>query len=182
MRIYTTTGDDGTTGLLHGGRTSKGDLLAEAVGTLDEVVADLGACRALMEPGEARDLVLRLQRELFVAGADLATNPDQRRKLTPEVSLVTAQMVTSLEGLIDSLVDRSPLPQEFLVPGATAQSASLDVARTTVRRAERRAVQLRDHGASVNPEVLRYLNRLSDLLFVLARHVAGGSEEPSRAP
>jgi cob(I)alamin adenosyltransferase len=180
VRIYTKTGDDGTTGLLYGGRISKADLAAEAYGAVDEAVADLGVARAAAEDPDARRILLRTQRELFVVGADLATNPDERSKLAPEVSLVTEAMVEALEPLIDRLVETHPLPQEFIVPGANPVSAALDVARATVRRAERRAVALREAGREVNPEAIRYLNRLSDLLFVMARWQAGGPEEPSR--
>ncbi len=179
-RIYTRTGDDGTTGLLYGGRVSKGDLLTEAYGTTDEAVAALGLARALCDDDTLADEVLRIQRELFVAGADLATNPEERGKLTPGVSLVTAEMVERLEAVIDATVAEHPLPQGFVVPGAEPVSAALDVARVIVRRAERRTVELRDAGRAVNPELLRYLNRLSDLLFVLARSRTGGADPPSR--
>jgi len=180
VRIYTKTGDDGTTGLLYGGRISKADAAAEAYGSIDEAVAALGLARAFAGPGELHDVILRLQRDLFVVAADLATNPDQREKLTPGVSLATPEMVASLESLIDALVEASPLPGEFIVPGANPASASLDLARTLVRRAERRAVQLREGGGRVNPDALHYLNRLSDTLFVLARGAAVGDEAPSR--
>ena len=176
-RIYTKRGDDGTTGLLYGGRVSKSDAATEAYGTVDEAVAELGVARA-QASGELAEELLRIQRELFVVGADLATNPDDRDKLQPEVSLVTPAMVERLEGWIDEEVERRPLPQEFIVPGANPLSAAIDVARSTVRRAERRTVALREAGAEVNPEALRYLNRLSDLLFVLARAAAGETIEP----
>jgi cob(I)alamin adenosyltransferase len=180
MRIYTKTGDDGTTGLLYGGRISKSDLAAEAYGTVDEAVAALGVARAAAVDPEVRRIILGVQRDLFVVGADLATNPSERGKLKPEISLVTEGMVESLEPLIDRLVEAHPLPNEFVVPGANPVSAALDVARATVRRAERRAVALRESGTEVNPEAIRYLNRLSDLLFVVARWQAEGPEEPSR--
>jgi cob(I)alamin adenosyltransferase len=180
VRIYTGTGDDGSTGLLYGGRISKADAAAEAYGSVDETVAAMGLARALAEEEAVRSSILRLQRELFVVGADLATNPRERSKLKPEVSLVTPGMVERLERLIDEEVERNPLPQEFIVPGANPTSAALDVARTLARRAERRAVELREAGREVNPDALRYLNRLSDLLFVVGRSQAGGSEEPSR--
>jgi cob(I)alamin adenosyltransferase len=121
-----------------------------------------------------------LQRELFVVGADLATNPDERDRLEPEVSLVTERMVARLEQRIDRLVAERPLPDAFVVPGANPASATLDVARSVVRRAERHVVGLESTGRVVNPEVRRYLNRLSDLLFVLARWQAGESEPASR--
>jgi cob(I)alamin adenosyltransferase len=179
-RIYTRTGDDGTTGLLFGGRVSKADLATEAYGTTDEAVAALGLARALAADAETRAELLDLQRELFVVGADLAANPKQRARLEPGTSLVTAEMVARLEERIDELVAGHPLPETFVVPGASPVSAALDLARSVVRRAERRVVALRQSGAQLNPEALRYLNRLSDLLFVLARARSGGPEPASR--
>lgn len=179
-RIYTKTGDDGTTGRLYGSRISKSDLATEAYGTTDEAVAALGLARALANDQAAREGLLEIQRHLFVVGADLATNPQERTKLQPEVSLVTRRMVEHLETWIDELVLAHPLPNEFIVPGANPVSAALDVARSVVRRAERATVRLRDSGAEVNGEVLLYMNRLSDLLFVIARVEAGESEPGSR--
>jgi cob(I)alamin adenosyltransferase len=179
-RIYTKTGDDGSTGRLYGGRIPKSHPAAEAYGAVDETVADLGLARAQAENPRLIGLLLEVQRELFVVGADLAANPEERGKLQPEVSLVTSAMVERLEKVIDETVAEHPLPQEFVVPGASIVGAALDVARATCRRAERRAVALRESGAEVNAEATRYLNRLSDLLFVLARWQAGGHEEPSR--
>jgi cob(I)alamin adenosyltransferase len=177
-KIYTKKGDDGTTGLLYGGRVSKADPATEAYGTTDEAVAVLGLARALSDDAALKREVLGLQRELFVVGADLAANPKERAKLEPEVSLVTAEMVERLEARIDELVAEHPLPSEFIVPGANPVSASFDMARSVIRRAERHVVELRDSGAEVNEALLRYLNRLSDLLFVLAR-MAGGESEPT---
>ncbi|MGZ8578328.1 MAG: cob(I)yrinic acid a,c-diamide adenosyltransferase [Actinomycetota bacterium] len=179
-RIYTKTGDDGTTGLLYGGRIPKSDLATEAYGTTDEAVAVLGLARALSEDDTMRADLLTLQRELFVVGADLATNPRERAKLEPEVSLVTERMVQGLERRIDDLVTARPLPEVFVVPGANPASASIDIARSVVRRAERAVVAMEHARREVNPEVRRYLNRLSDLLFVLARWQAGEAEPPSR--
>ena len=178
--IYTKTGDDGTTGLLFGGRVLKDDLATEAYGTTDEAVAVLGLARSLCEDETTRGDILTLQRELFVVGADLATNPPKRSKLKPEVSLVTEKMVARLEQRIDDLVARRPLPEAFIVPGANPGSAALDVARSVVRRAERQVVTMDRAKREVNPNVRRYLNRLSDLLFVLARWQAGESEPASR--
>jgi len=179
-RIYTKRGDDGTTGLLFGGRVSKADAVPEACGTVDETVASLGLARALAGDAPVAGRLLRLQRELFVVGADLATNPAERSKLRPGISLVTEEMVEGLERAIDEVVASNPLPEAFVVPGTNTLSAGLDVARAVARRAERRVVELRDHGADVNEAVLRYLNRLSDLLFVLARAEAGGTEPATR--
>jgi cob(I)alamin adenosyltransferase len=178
-RIYTKTGDDGTTGLLHGGRVSKGDELVDAYGDIDEAVAALGAARAAgLEPRLA-GIVLRLQREMFAAAADLAASPRQRRRLAPGISLVTAEMTAGVEQIIDYLVAERPLRPVFVVPGATQAGAMLDLARAVVRRAERHAVRARSCGHLVADEVLAYLNRLSDLLFVLARHAAGDAAEPA---
>jgi cob(I)alamin adenosyltransferase len=179
-KIYTKKGDDGTTGLLYGGRVSKADLATQAYGTTDEAVAVLGLARALSDDTALKEEILALQRELFVVGADLATNPKERAKLEPGVSLVTAEMVERLEVRIDELVAVHPLPNAFIVPGANAVSAAIDLGRSVVRRAERRVIDLRDSGAEVNDNVLRYLNRLSDLLFVVARTAAGESEPKSR--
>ena len=179
-RIYTKTGDDGTTGLLFGGRIPKDDLAAEAYGTTDEAVSALGLARAQCQDTSLCREILQLQRELFVVGADLATNPQERRKLTPGVSLVTPEMVERLEAWIDQMVAERPLPQTFIVPGANPCSAALDLARSVVRRAERHVVALERAERTVNHDVRLYLNRLSDLLFVLARWDAGESEPASR--
>ncbi|HEX5950170.1 MAG TPA: cob(I)yrinic acid a,c-diamide adenosyltransferase [Actinomycetota bacterium] len=180
-RIYTKSGDDGTTGRLYGGRMSKAGPGAEALGSVDETVAALGLARALSGEDSVREGLLGLQRELFVVGADLAANPTERSRLEPEVSLVTEAMVARLETWIDELVLAHPLPNAFVVPGANPVSACLDAARSVTRRAERRAVELRETGDVVNEVVLRYLNRLSDLLFVLARVEAGETEPGTRA-
>src|SRR5438128_11237665 len=179
-RIYTKTGDDGTTGLLYGGRVPKSDLVTEAYGTTDEAVAMLGLARSLCEDEALAGDLLALQRELFVVGADLACNPKERKKLEPDVSLVSSMMVARLERRIDDLVTERPLPEAFIVPGANPTSATMDDARAVVRRAERHVVGLESAQRTVNPEVRRYLNRLSDLLFVLARWQAGESEPMSR--
>lgn len=180
-RIYTKLGDDGSTGLLFGGRTSKADPLIETIGTLDEAVAALGLARAsATDPGLAA-VVLRVQRDLFVVAADLAANPRARDQLVPGLSSATAAMTADLERLIDRSMAARPLRPVFVVPGANPVSAALDLARTIVRRAERRlvahATEVAD-GPAVNPHTLTYLNRVSDLLYVLARQAAGDDEEP----
>jgi cob(I)alamin adenosyltransferase len=180
VRIYTKTGDDGTTGLFYGGRVSKASVAPEAYGAVDEAVAALGLVRAFARKDELREFILSVQRDLFVVGADLATNPDKRDRLKPGESLTTSDMTERLESEIDQIVAAHPLHEYFVVPGANQGSAALDLARTVVRRAERRCVEMREGGHEVNPNTLHYLNRLSDLLFVMARAEAGGSEEPSR--
>lgn len=204
-RIYTKLGDDGSTGLLFGGRVSKASDLMEAVGCIDETVAALGVARAALAAGSASaggdpaggaaggdppsgggsDLIadiLAVQRDLFVAGADLAASPRARYQLVPGISLMTPDMVTRLEGRIDQLMAAKPLRPVFVLPGANPASAALDVARTLVRRAERRLIAYRGGcgpEAALNEQVGIYLNRVSDLLYVLARHAAGDEEEPA---
>ena len=173
-RIYTKTGDDGTTGMLYGGRVAKNDPRVEAYGASDEAVAALGLARADVGDATLADLLLRLQRELFVVGAELATGPDAWPKLAPGSTLVTSEMVIALEELIDSYVERTAMPQEFVVPGETRASAAIDLARAIVRRCERAVSGLAQAGALPDGEVLRYLNRLAVLLFVLARFEESG--------
>ncbi len=181
-RIYTKLGDDGSTGLLFGGRTSKADPLIDAVGSIDETVAALGLARATSTDTDLSAMILDVQRELFVAGADLVANPHAREQLVAGISLMTPEMVSRIEGTIDRLVKERPLRPVFVVPGANLVSAALDLARTVVRRAERALVGYRVGKApdvALNPHVGTYLNRVSDLLFVLARHAAGDDEPPS---
>ncbi len=170
MKIYTKKGDDGTTGLLYGGRVGKDDLRTAVYGTLDETVSALGLARAggLSPRGEA--IVVRVQREMFLVGAQLATASGNQHKLTEGVSKVSPGMARQAEEDIDALVAERPLPQEFILPGALMGSAGLDLARSTIRRAEREAVAMDRAGLVPDPEILRYLNRVSDLLFALARY------------
>lgn len=178
-KIYTTTGDDGTTGLFHGGRVSKAAAIVDAYGAVDELTAALGVARAGCDDADLARTILDLQRELFVVGADLATHPERRDALQDGTSRVTAAMVVALEQAIDAELEVRPLRPVFLVPGSTPMEAALDVARTVARRAERLAVAAADGGAFVSDDARRYLNRLSDLLFVLARRAAGDAEEPA---
>lgn len=178
-RVYTRLGDDGTTGLLFGGRVSKADGLIATLGAVDEAVATLGVARAAGPPGELGDLILDLQRELFVVAADLACNPRQRRRLRDRLTRVSPEMVSGLEARIDGLVARQPLRPVFVVSGANLESALLDLARVAVRRAEHDAAGLAAAGRKVSPQVSAYLNRLSDLLYVMARTAAGEEAEPA---
>lgn len=171
MKIYTKTGDDGTTGLFFGGRVRKDDPRPEAYGTLDEAQAALGLVRALAAVPELEELLVALEGGLYVAMAELATLPENRGKLKPAVSRVTAEMVSGLERKIDDYSGRFEMPKEFVVPGETPAAALLDMARAVVRRAERAALVV----LAEDSEVGRYLNRLSDLLWVLARWNEGTS-------
>jgi len=179
--VATKKGDDGTTGLLFGGdRIPKDDLRTEAYGTLDETVAALGLARAELDVkrrldalppalAEIEPLVLRIQRELFVAGAELAANPAAWERLQDGTTRVSAAMVAGIETLLADYEERIAFPKEFVVAGETRTSAALELARTIVRRAERRAVTLDRAGLVPGPHLLAYLNRLADLLWVLAR-------------
>jgi cob(I)alamin adenosyltransferase len=170
VRIYTRKGDDGTTGLWYGGRVPKFSGRPEAYGSVDEAASALGLARAAAEPGtELYADILRLQNELFVAGAELATAAEAAGRLEPGVSRVTPEMVERLESDIDRYMARVDLPPKFVIPGGTELSARLDVARAAVRRAERRVSELHDEGDLADDTVLIYLNRLSDALFAMAR-------------
>ena len=183
MKIYTKKGDDGTTGLLYGGRVSKDDQRTEVYGTLDEAVSALGVARAGGLVTKVEEIVVRIQREMFVVGAQLATTDENQPKLQEGVSKISPSMTPRLEEEIDALLAEHPLPQEFILPGETMGSAGLDLARSTIRRAERQAVAMDRAGLVPDPEIIRYLNRVSDLLFVLARYneaEQGVRAKPSR--
>jgi cob(I)alamin adenosyltransferase len=170
VKIYTRKGDDGTTGLWYGGRVGKASPRPAAYGSVDEAASALGLCRAAAERGsEIYEDILRLQSELFVAGAELATSPEASERLEEGVSRVTPDMVEALEELIDRYMDRVDLPPKFVIPGGTELSARLDVARTAVRRAERRVSELKESGELGGATVLTYLNRASDAVYAMAR-------------
>lgn len=174
-KVYTRTGDDGTTALLYGGRVGKDGPGPGAYGTADEAVSALGLARAEVERGGELDtLLVRLQRELFVVGAELATEPANRHRLDDGVTRVTAAMVTALEPVIDDVTRRYDPPREFVLPGETRVAAALDLARTVVRRAEREAVAATRAGwLEPQSQVVPYLNRLADLVYTLARWQEG---------
>jgi cob(I)alamin adenosyltransferase len=184
-KVYTRTGDDGTTGLFYGGRVHKDDPGPAAYGAVDEAVSALGLARAEVERGSELDaMLIRLERELFVVGAELATDPSKRSKLEPGVSLVTGAMVDALEPIIDDVTSRFEPPTEFVLPGETPVAAALDLARAIVRRAEREAVQAARAGWLDDSQVVPYLNRLADLVYTLARWQEGHArpvrvEQPS---
>ena len=178
MRIYTKKGDDGTTGLLYGGRVRKDAPSIELNGAVDEAQAALGVARAESGPGSELDrLLIGLERDLYVLMAEVATAPGNRAKLVAGTTLVSGEMVTSLEACIDDLSARFVVPAEFVVPGQNRVAAALDVARTVVRRAERLAVAEAVEGSWVGP----YLNRLSDLVWTMARWMEGDEHVSARS-
>jgi cob(I)alamin adenosyltransferase len=174
--IYTRTGDKGDTGLFGGRRVRKDDLRVEAYGTVDELNAALGVAHAQSPDTEIASLLLRLQNDLFLLGADLATPDDKdTRKGRTVITRMDPERVAHLESWIDRYESELPPLTQFILPGGHPLAAQLHLCRVVCRRAERRTVALArsetDSAGSTlfNPEILRYLNRLSDLLFVLAR-------------
>jgi cob(I)alamin adenosyltransferase len=170
MKIYTRKGDDGGTTLWYGGRVPKYSSRPEAYGSVDEAASALGLARAACErDSELYPDILRIQNELFVAGAELATAPEAAGRLEPGVSKVTPEMVERLESDIDRYMERVDLPPKFVIPGGSELSARLDVARAAIRRAERRVSALKDDGDLADDTVLVYLNRASDAAYAMAR-------------
>jgi len=169
MKTFNKKGDNGETSLLFGVRTSKSDLRCEAYGTIDEAVSMLGLAKNFCRP-EVKDIISGIQRDLFIVGAELASPEEHYSELVAKGKVVEPVMVQKLEDLIDDLEAKVEMPHEFIIPGASVGSAALDVARTVVRRAERRVVALKEAGRSVNEEVPKYLNRSADLIFTLARY------------
>ncbi|MEN0654343.1 MULTISPECIES: cob(I)yrinic acid a,c-diamide adenosyltransferase [Hyphobacterium] len=168
-KIYTRTGDGGKTRLGDMTETSKTDARVEAYGTVDEANSAIGLARAALPVGSTIDAVLmRVQNDLFDVGADLCV-PDRGEKLEWEPLRATADQVSALEADIDRFNAKLDPLDSFILPGGSEAAARLHVARTVMRRAERRTVALAESGETVNPEAIRYLNRASDLLFVLAR-------------
>jgi cob(I)alamin adenosyltransferase len=176
--IVTKGGDRGETGLLYGGRVRKTDPRTEAYGAVDEAISALGLARALVRDPGRHAMILRIQSELFTVGAELATEVTEYAKLEKHFAVVSPDYTARLEDEISQLEAKVPLPDAFVIPGGNHPSAALDVARAAIRRAERRIVGLQDHGQLHNPEVLRYVNRLSDMVFMLARAEEGPATKP----
>lgn len=169
-RIYTGKGDDGTTGLLFGGRVLKDSERPRAYGAVDEAQAVMGVARSLADDGGVVDAALtQACRDLWVLMAELATLPEHQGRLVDDQTRVSAAMLAGLERMIDDVAALFEPPTQFAVPGQTPLAAQLDLARTVVRRAEREAVAVAAEGSHVVP----YLNRLSSLLWAQARYVEG---------
>ncbi len=163
MRFYTTTGDDGTTGLLGEGRVTKYHARIEAVGTLDESTAALGLARAQCLDPRSSPIILETQRDLYKLMAEVAATPENAEKFRS----IDAARVTWLEEQTDAISEIVEMPKEFILPGDSLAGAALSLARAVIRRAERRVVELHDEQEVSNPDLQRYLNRLSSLCFVL---------------
>jgi cob(I)alamin adenosyltransferase len=176
VKIYTGKGDDGTTGLLFGGRVPKDSALPAAYGAVDEAQAFIGLARASVDDPEVDAALVAVERDLWVMMSELAAGPDNRDRLVPGQTLVTDEMVAGLERWIDTLAESFTMPTEFVVPGQNRTGALYDVARTVVRRAERDTLSATVPGSLVGV----YLNRLSDLLWMLARATEGEAVLPTR--
>ena len=170
MKIYTKKGDKGNTKLLYGDTVSKDNLAPEAYGSVDELVASLGIIRASKDlPEETKKVILQVQRELFIVGAELATDKDKRNKLEDAKTKVTESMIKTLEKDIDFLTEKNGIPTYFVVPGENVISAKFDWARVVSRRAERKCVTWYKTLQIEDTKVVTYLNRLSDFLWMMAR-------------
>ena len=173
------TGDDGKTGLLGGGRANKDNPRIEAFGTVDEASSALGLAKSLTPHARVRTMCEELQRGLYAVGAELGTNPEAEKSFVK----TGASEVQRLEELITALEAEVVMPEGFILPGATPASGALDLARAITRRAERRCLALERQAGVENPQIRRWLNRLSLLLFVLARfeeNLAGSQAPPAK--
>ena len=169
-RVYTKFGDAGETSLLYGGRVSKNSPNTEAYGITDEAVSAMGMARAFTSDQRVNDLLRELQRELFTIAAELATDPDKYELFQQHFQPVTVEMVDHLEEAIDTLEQDFTMPTVFILPGGSPASAAIDLARCIIRTAERRVVAMAEQELLTNGLIMSYLNRLGDLLFVLARY------------
>jgi cob(I)alamin adenosyltransferase len=179
-KVTTGTGDTGYTRLLGDERVPKYHPLPEAFGAVDEATSALGMARASSSDATVRDAILQMQQDLYVLMAELATPPQHKAAVGMRV---TPEQVAWLNGLEERLKQEVAIPNKFIIPGDTVVGAALDLARTIIRRAERQVARLTHEGVVENPDVLRYLNRLSDAVFILARYVeakAGGSTQAER--
>lgn len=169
MKTFNKKGDAGNTSLLFGKSVPKSDLRCEAYGTIDEAISSLGVARNLVKQSKTREIILKVQQELFTVNAELATKPEDYERLAARCQPVTSRMADELEEIIDEIEAEVDIPEAFVVPGSNMASAALDVSRAIVRRAERRVVALKEKSEVKYEAILQYLNRLADLLFILAR-------------
>jgi len=169
MKIYTRTGDDGDTGLFGGERVPKAHVRVEAFGAVDELNAAVGLSVAVLADEEIRGWLGRIQQDLFSLGASLATPGAENGTARPATPPLPVHRIQQMEGWIDLATDETPELSSFILPGGTRGAASLHLARTICRRAERAVVRSNQQEEASDPVVVKYLNRLSDLLFALAR-------------
>jgi len=183
MSIVTKTGDAGETSLMYGRRVHKTNIRVDAYGCVDEVTAALGLARALSTNAFITEQILAIQKELIVVMGELATSGEDLERYTKDgFQLTTSAMVDRLGAVITEVEkDKQLYPKDWVIPGSSAGSASLDLARTTCRRAERKTAALAQAEATSNPEILRYLNRLSDFCWLLARYAERHAEPEQRS-
>ncbi len=167
-KVTTGEGDTGYTGLLGAERVAKYDPRPDTFGTVDEATSALGLARAMAQDQKVKDIIYRVQQELYLLMGELATTPENYEKMGLRM---TIEHVQRLEQVEEQLKREVEIPNKFIIPGDTLDGAALDLARTIIRRAERMAVKLLHDGIIANGEVVRYLNRLSDLIFILARYI-----------
>jgi cob(I)alamin adenosyltransferase len=170
LKTFNKKGDQGETSLLYGGRVPKSSPRPDAYGTVDEAMSALGLARALSTKDKTKEIILSIQKDLSVLSAELAAEPEYRKQLEEHHWVITAGMVDKLERWIVQLESEIQMPKAFIIPGATVGSGALDLARSIIRRAERRAVALLRRHMLKNEHVLSYLNRAADLVFTLARY------------
>lgn len=174
MKTFNNREDDRETSLLFGQRVWKSSLRCEAYGTLDEAVSCLGIARNVATKDKTKEVILKVQKELFRVNAELATKCEDYEKFASRFTPVTDEMANQLAEVIDELKSEIELPKSFIIPGSNLGSAWLDLSRTIVRRAERRVIALKQNNKISNNAILHYLNRLADLLFILARYEEKG--------
>jgi cob(I)alamin adenosyltransferase len=179
MSSFNKKGDGGTTSLLFGHRVPKHSPRPEAYGVLDEANSALGLARALVSDADLKNNISGIQEDIFLMGAELASLPDEISKLKSRIS---EEHTHRLEVLLEKYESSAEMPSAFISPGGTAGAAALDLARSIIRRAERRIAKLFDEGEVINPELLRYCNRLADLLFTLARYEESTESETDPKP
>ena len=167
-KVTTGTGDTGYTGLLGEQRVPKYDPRPDTFGTVDEATSALGLARAASTDPKVKDIIYQVQQELYLLMSELATPPENYEKMGLRM---TIEHVQRLEQVEESLKQEVEIPNKFIIPGDSLDGAALDLARTIIRRAERMAVKLLHDGVIQNGDVVRYLNRLSDLIFILARYI-----------
>jgi cob(I)alamin adenosyltransferase len=167
-KVTTGTGDTGYTGLLGEQRVPKYDPRPDTFGTVDEATSTLGLARAITQDQQVKHIIYQIQQELYLLMGELATPPENYEKMGLRM---TSEHVQRLEQVEEALKGEVEIPNKFIIPGDTLDGAALDLARTIIRRADRMTVKLLHDGVIQNGEVVRYLNRLSDLIFVLARYV-----------
>ena len=171
-KIYTKNGDEGETNLFLGGKLSKNDIRVEAFGTVDELVSSLGFAKTLTEKEDVINILEMLQHSLFKIGAELSSDSNKTEKI---INIITNEDVNEIESIIDSITEKIDLGNEFIMPGTSSSSAAIDISRTVARRLERVVVSINTN-EMINKNILIFLNRISDLLFVVGRYEDEGKD------